>query len=213
MSMLTAVMLAGLTAAESRAERVDEQEHGFSFEPPLGFVAMQPAGKALHTYSRGTEGEPEFQVITFEPLGSTLGENIKLDPKIVESAARKAAAGSGVTVGDFKYEKVPWRTHQLDLLASKMSRGEIELVTFATLVPLSNGAIQLATAGHSADARTTHPQVLTSIKGRSNWRSSDEKLGFVIGQVVGFALCPLMLIGIAVVVVVVVRKRRSKPTA
>ena len=214
-SFTVAVVLT--TAGLSRAERVNDSEHGFSFEPPIGFAATPatPGSKTLHTYGRGTLGEPQFQVFGFEPLGATLGEGTKLNPKLVESAARKTATAAGMTVGDFTYEKVTWKTHRLDLLTSKMSRDGIEIITYATQVPLAHGAMQLATAGHTADARATHLQVLASIQGRSNWRSEDEKLGFMVGRVVGLALCPLLLIGVGVTVLLLAvrRRRAAKPPA
>ena len=99
--------------------------------------------------------------------------------------------GTGVEILGFDYRSVRWKTFDLDVVMTRMRRGNKSIVSLLTQVPLAGKAIQVAVAGPASDTeRLTADltQIVSSIKGESNWLSAaerSERLGKGVGLLVG----------------------------
>ena len=202
-----------LLALPVSAAEVRDAARGFSFTVPDGYEAASAPG-ALYAYARGTVGEGSFAMLTVSGLGGTLGADSKLNPAIVEAAAKESAAASGVSVSDFRYAKTKWGEHELDEVFSRASGNGLEAVSLTVQVPLKREAIQLVmigSAGDEAQLRGEFRAVLASLEGESSWLTEaerDRKLGEGVGRLVGFSL-PVLGVAVWALVRLVLKRRRT----
>ncbi len=198
-----------LVAALAVAPIMD-RGHGFSFTPPDGYAPF-PAGLAgPHVIQSFMRGQPEgaFGYLRIETMGGTIDRGSKLDPAIVERAARDSVKDTGVELGRFEYRKTKWKSFTLDLVVTYLSRDGRALMTLGTQVPLRHDAIQLELLGPAADEKLLLGElqsILTSLDGESSWLTDEERgerLGRAIGLPVGVA--------IAVAFILFWRRRRAR---
>jgi hypothetical protein len=207
------ILVLALLALPPSAAEVKDAARGFSFTVPEGYEAASAPG-ALYAYARGTVGEGTFAMLTVSGLGGTIDADSKLNPAIVEAAAKESAAASGVSVSDFRYAKAKWGEHELDEVFSRASGNGLEAVSLTVQVPLKREAVQLVMIGSASDEaqlRAEFQSMLASFKGESSWLTEaerDRKLGEGVGRLVGFSL-PMLGIGIWVLVRLVMKRRRT----
>jgi hypothetical protein len=209
--LITVVSLAAPPVAA--ATTVSDPHRGFSFVLPDGF-AENPGStrtpKLNLVFGRGELGTPGGNVLQVASMGGTIGHG-KLDPALVEKAARDSVRGTGVALTKFEYRKTTWKGFALDLLVTHAQREGQAILTLSTQVPIAKEAIQITLAGPAGEAArllADFQAVLGSLEGKSNWLTDDERserLGRIVGVVVGLGL------GVALVVYLLRRRQRRSP--
>ncbi len=189
-------------AGAARADTVSSADPAFSFTLPNEFKDF-PQGhgqKVLYSFARGNPGDASYAVLRIEGLGGTIGRE-PLHRAIVEKAARSSTASTGVEVKGFDYRKTRWKTFELDLIATRLTGGQQELLTLSTQVPLAKEAVQIAMLGPAKDEPRLVSElqsILVSLQGETNWLTDDERserLGQLVGMGVGLiAACVGLLL-------------------
>jgi hypothetical protein len=192
-----------------------DPEREFSFTLPDGFVE-QPGGqrgeKLALAFTRGEMGQPGYAVLQISSLGGTIGRS-KIDPAIVERAARNVARGSGIEITKFEYRTVKWRGFDLDLVISQAVKNNVPILTFSTQIPLARQAVQINLAGAATEEERLSADlhgIVLSLNGQSSWLTDaerSERLAFSVGGIAG-------VLGVIVVAVFLalreLRHRRAK---
>jgi hypothetical protein len=196
-----------LLTVPAGAAELRDQAHGFSFTIPEGYRERPPSSpkpSIIHELARGTpEPGESFAVIQIDAMGGTIGRE-PFNRHTAEAAAHKSVAGSPARIERFDYRTARWQKFTLETMISYVRHGETELVTMATQVPLKREAIQIIAMGpanEEARIKSDFDAVLASLQGESNWLTTGERierLGFPLG----------VLVGLAIAVFVVVRRRK-----
>jgi len=192
-ALILPAALASFVASAVAGDGFRDPEREFSLILPDGFVE-KPGGqrgeKLALTFTRGEMGQPGYAVLQIASLGGTIGRS-KIDPAIVESAARNAARGSGIEIIKFDYRTVKWQGFDVDLVVSRAVKDNVPIVTLSTQIPLVRQAVQLSIAGAAAEEERLSADlhgIVLSLKGQSSWLSEaerSERLAFSVGAIAG----------------------------
>lgn len=140
---------------------------GFRIEIPDGFTdnpQPQPA-HMLYAFLHVGAGEPTT-AINIERLGGTIR------PGPVTSEFYEGLRRSLPPDAQVQQEKMPWKTHQLDVFGLEFSLSEGAVCTWSVQVPLAREAIQINVGGPMAareECRALLRTLLTGLQGLSNW--------------------------------------------
>ncbi|MCA8910328.1 MAG: hypothetical protein KDB82_01380 [Planctomycetes bacterium] len=201
------ICLLVLCPVASSAAAIHDRHYNFDAELPPGFQAWpadQPliSIKTIHAFYKGdlTDDQPDT-LIGIEHLGGVIGRE-RLD----------VAKIPGLPPGSHaKVEEAKWKSFDINVLVVHMVRNGIQIATVSAQVPLVPEAIQI----HVAGPVETEPQlrgylryVLDSLKGESNWLSTSERLGRLVGGISTL----VVVIGAVAGVIIIARRRRSPAT-
>lgn len=198
-STLPALFATLLLSAAATATPFRDDARGLLLDVPAGYQdAPNPPPRAIHAWSRGDVGAPDYSAIVLQGLGGTIGRE-PLDRAVVERSTRDSIGNAGVTVTGFDYGTVRWRSFDLELVTTRVTAEGQNSALFAVQVPLAPEAVQVMLSGPAsgeARMRADLAHVLDSLHGRSNWltvRERSEKLGSLIG----FGIVVLAAAGVA----------------
>jgi len=163
---------------------------GWSLTIPDRYREAPKTPGALYSFAHGASADADFSAIQIQDAGGTIA-NEPVDHAVVERSARDSVKGTGVEILSFDYRKVRWKTFDLDVVISRMRKGDTSIVSLVTQVPLVGKAIQIAIAGPARDTDrliADLTQIVSSIEGESSWLSAaerSERIGKGVGMVVG----------------------------
>jgi hypothetical protein len=145
----------------------DERLH-FSMDIPEGFTdwpeSVQP--NIDHCFVRDLpDAQDERLVVNVQHLSGFIPQNQRLLP---EDAAANAPPGVKLNL----IQKT-WRGFKVDVFVSEMSQNGVQMIAYATQIPLMPYAIQINVGGptsHRAELEKLSDQIIASVDGNTNWR-------------------------------------------
>jgi hypothetical protein len=163
--LVVAVMIVALVRPAAGQNLIDTKI-GFSLTIPAGFERLTDlsGGTPNVMYAFRSTGEPG--AINIERMGGVLGRD-RLNPEQM-----RALAPAGLK---FRLITARWNGFEIDGMESTISQNGVTMLVVAAQVPLKPEAIQVVVGGdlgEPARVRAVLDQVLSSLKGQTNWLGS-----------------------------------------
>lgn len=177
---LLLLSLLPMTASSALAETFHDAELDYRFELPAGYRPHTPGfgrPRERSAFLRGELRVGSYAALSVQGLGGTIGRGA-VDRQAVERAAHTAAERTGVEPTRFEYSNARWQRFELEVVATRISTGNVEVVTLAVQVPLARQALQLVLLGPATELarlRSELTAMLGTLQGHSNWRSDEQR--------------------------------------